>query len=216
MADTSSSNRAVLHVQDTLDWLTAIEDYSLETDGPLDPAYESPSTYDVYLPSIWEPIPDRVHADPEQAHHTIITTIATALRAAAELGRITLPAGIEILINDTLAPGTYNWILRADRYSYLTLTSGEPAPIEEIGTSHDHEAGASRMLAILQEATAAANQMLTALHHGAPIVLADTSTDPVLLTRLADSPDPAIRSAVLDNAAAPDEARVLASLHSLT
>lgn len=73
---------------------------------------------------------------------------------------------------------------------------------------------AMEALEFLAAAVDEGNTMLRNLVYSATLLVASLSTDPMLLTRLADGNDPDVRAAAAGNPAAPDEARVLAALRN--
>lgn len=142
---------------------------------------------------------------------TTSVTVKVITRAAQELGVIAGPPGMRLEFEASDAEGTYQWQLTGERHGTLLLST-LPTPVAG-GLAAASSRGRAALAALLKDAVDAGNHMLELLHGTAAVTLAETTDDPVLLTRLADNPDPVVRAAALDNPACPDEGRVLAALH---
>lgn len=202
--DTERAPRAILHVADATEWLTAVEAVNSGSLEFLDERHDAPSAADLTFTSDWR-ISD--YAD----ENDFFEQATSILRTAIELGHLELPQGIYVHLNDR-GEDWYDWSVTCERYGSIML-AGLARPMTSLG-SPDRE-GAQRAMTILQEAVSETNQMLANLLSGSLTLLAETTTDPAILTRLAGYADPGIRATVLGNPATPDEGRVLAALQDM-
>ena len=159
--------------------------------------YDSPTGLDLRISHDWERFP-RTEENSESEAWQIVT-------AAQELGILASPDNCEII---PVEGGAY-WNLICDQYAGLVLTSAQDATLR---TVNSYARGPEAALELLQEAVQVGNTLLQRLESAAPLVMAKTTEDPVLLTRLTDSTDPTVRSYAAQNPLCPDEGQVLAAL----
>lgn len=128
--------------------------------------------------------------------------------AAQENGILSAPRDVHLDCRQG-EPGTCSWTVALDWAPGVTLTS-EVRALTSIGAPH--ASGLDAFLGVLKDAVDEGNGLLDRLYECAPLIMARTSRDPVLLTRLADHPDASVRAYAKQNAACPEEGRVLAVL----
>jgi hypothetical protein len=207
--NTVDAPRAVLDVTRATTFLTALTELAAGTITAMPEGYSTPAAYDIHMSERWTPDltdEDFTHDNDENQ------TAAAIIRSVHELGILRLPAGTVASLVDG-PNGYYYWSLTNERWAGMTLISTMQTWINW-DTMGKGIAGVRRALILLHDFVDAANEMLTAVFLSASTVLAEFSTDPVLLTRLADYDEAIVRTTAIDNPAAPDEAKVLAALRT--
>lgn len=204
--NTEQAPRLVLKTARAGKWLDALIAVHEGRRDTVPSRYLSPSAPEVYLTATWAPrtVPSLKTA----------VDVENLVRTAMELGYFITLEGITVEFFSCLLEGQiwYAWQVHADRYAGLRLT----APLKPLAhLALPGAAGTQAAIQILMEATDEANEMLANLVGASATILADFSTDPVLLTRLADYDEPVVRAAAAQNTATPDAGRVLAAFHDL-
>lgn len=207
--DTSRGPRAVLNVMDAEEWLeqvtTLVDQYGSVGAAPPEKHFPSPMANMLEIGSTWAP---NIPGLGTEAFNTSVEQVQMLVVAAREMGVLDLPTGVDVEFAE-VSNGEYVWQVTGNRYAGLTLSSGR-GTITWLGNVG--AVGVEQCLAILADAVSEANKILSSLAVAAATVLADYSTDPLLLTRLADYDDPMVRNIALQNPAAPEEAHILAAL----
>lgn len=197
--DTSSTPRFVLHVEAAELWLAEVLDaYPSGERG-----FRSPRDSEVQIGPDWS-LASMAGDSAEAASRR--QSLSLLLAAAQELDILESQTGIEI----DLESGE-------DGFRFMVVSDALWADLTLVGNdmffSDSQLTGAQGVIEFLMAAVNEGNAMLRALTQASVVVLAQFSTDPVLLTRLADYEDPLVRSLAVNNPAAPDEAKVLRALH---
>jgi hypothetical protein len=198
--DTAAAARYTLDTDGAWVWLHAIET------GAILPEFDAPSASEVLLDPTWTP---RRAAISDELRASTVDTINALIRTASELGFLHAPDGIDGTLV-ALDEEFYQFQLHGqDMWNGLRLVSDSEL-FGAFGSRHDM--GAEAALRFLMSFVDTANGLLSTLLSVATTVLAQYSTDPVLLTRLADNADPFVRHVAAGNPNTPDEARVWAAL----
>jgi hypothetical protein len=195
--NTENAPRAVLDVDAASVWLQAL------VNGAPTLEFDSPSASNIALDAFWSPNDD--HVDPE----THLDLLEALLATACELGYLKLPDGIYAALTRT-GGRTYQYVVSAPEFWGSLRLVSRPQWID--GMAPSRLKGSDAALMFLTDCVDEINEQLTSLMYSASTVLASYSSDPVLLSRLADSPDNFVRSIACQNPVTPEEARVLSAL----
>lgn len=207
--DTARGPRAVLDVMGAEEWLekvvNLVDKYGAVGSAPVAEQFQSPMANMLEIGSTWAP---NIPGIGTEEFNTSVDQVQMLVTAAQEMGFLSLPTGVEVTFSE-LSEGEYTWQVTGTRYAGLVFSSGR-GTITWLGNVGS--VGIEQCLAILSDATSEANKIFTSLALAAATVLADYSTDPVLLTRLADYDEPMVRNIALQNPATPEEAHIIAAL----
>lgn len=133
--------------------------------------------------------------------------VSDMLVAAQEIGILSTPEGVRIELES--GDDGFRLLVRSDyRWEGLTLAGRDMFFEEHVMEEH----GAQGLISVLMIAVREGNRMLSSMVRSASMVLAQFSTDPLLVTRLADHDEPSVRAVAADNPVAPEEAQVLRAL----
>lgn len=199
--DTEDIPRATLNVGAAEAWLYELEeldrcwdqlDYHTRSTTPRIPANWNP-LYDISDPSRPDPLPG----------------IGQFVDAAQLAGVLTVAGKHPI---EFIPAGTTQYFWRLRNTTGLTFTSSELLNAQSVGVNGSIARYAKIGLHILGEAVQQANRMLASTLQSAYALMAEQSTDTVLLTRLATYDDVNVRNGILLNPAAPTEAKVVLAL----
>jgi hypothetical protein len=142
-----------------------------------------------------------------------INDVKILLWSAQELGILLGPAGysysFHIVVEENDREDCYLWVLNFEQYANIQLVSHE-YELRNLGRS-DVARGAEAAINVLLEFVDQANRLLTNLEEAAALVLAKTSRDEVLVSRLADSPSFQVSAYAVNNPACPDDGKTLAA-----
>jgi hypothetical protein len=180
-------------------WLNAIVTATDESSS-LSEEYDSPSSADLYLSSDWK-------SNSRQA----INDVKILLWSAQELGILLGPTvwGSHIVVEENDGEDCYMWVLNFEQYANIQLVSHE-YELRNLGGSGIAR-GAEAAINVLLEFVDQANRLLTNLEEAAALVLAKTSRDGVLVSRLADSPSFQVSAYAVNNPVCPDDGKTLAA-----
>ncbi len=199
--NTEGSPRAVLDVEAAEAWIFELE----ELDRCWDQLDTTTRRGTPRISENWNPIGDigsSSNPDP-------LPVIALLVEASQEKGILTV-AGRHPIEFVPIGASEYLWRIRTTRWSSFTATEIKDA--RSLGVTGATSRYGKISIHILTECVQEANRMLTNNLHSAYTVMAEQSTDPVLLTRLATYDDPNVRDAVMYNPEAPPEAKAIAAL----
>lgn len=127
--------------------------------------------------------------------------------AAQEIGVLSTPDGIRIEMES--GDDGYRFLVTSDyRWEGLTLAGRDMFFAQHMPQTQ----GVLGLMALLMSAVREGNRMLASMIHSASIVLAQFSTDPLLVMRLADHDEAVVRAIAADNPVAPEGAKVLRAL----
>lgn len=198
--DTRNAPRFVLDVDGIQAWIEAV--VSAYPDGQRVSA--SPMDAEVSFGAEWS----FGSSDGRPVSASSRQMLANVLIAVQELNLLRGPDGVAVDL-ESGDDGYRFSVVSEDRWPGLVLAGRDrffSSPAEF------NARGAVAVLGFLMDAVNEANSMLYALVHASTVVLAQLSTDPVLVTRLADHDESFVRAIAADNPVAPDEARVLRAL----
>lgn len=133
--------------------------------------------------------------------------LANMLTAAQEIGVLSAPDGVTIEMES--GDDGFRFLVRADYRWEGLLLAGRDILFENLLFE---EYGPQALVSVLMFAAREGNRMLSSMVRSASMVLAQFSTDPLLVTRLADHDEPSVRAVAADNPVAPEEAQVLRAL----
>lgn len=196
--NTRDMPRFVLNVEDAVTWLA---DIILRATAPAPTEARSPMDAELFFDPNWS-VSSLVGESQGQRRQMLADMIV----AAQEIGILSAPEGIRIEMES--GDDGYRFLVTSDDRWGITL-AGKDCFFTEAATG---SYGAAALMAVLMSAVNEGNAMLRALVEASSLILAQFSTDPVLVTRLADSDDDFVRAVAVDNPVAPDEAKVLRAL----
>lgn len=207
--DTARGPRAVLDVMAAEEWLESVtrlvDEHGSVGNASIEAQFPSPMANMLEIGSTWSPAIEKIGSE---EYLRSLEQVTVLVAAAQEMGVLTLPSSTQVEFSE-VGSGEFLWQLTGDRYAGLVF-SGDRGAITWLGAPG--ALGVEQALAILATAASEANKILTSLSIAAATVLADYSTDPVLLTRLAMYDEPMVREIALQNPATPEEGHVAAAL----
>jgi len=170
-------------------------------DNDLPGEYDSPTGFEIHISADWQAMgAERIRKE---------SSVQEIVLAAHELGILRTPENCEIVPSTNLS----HWDLICDQYAGLVVTSAQDISLRTVDS---YLSGAEAVLELLAEAVRVGNALFDKIEYAAPLIMAQTSADPVILTRLSDNSDPVIRSYASQNPACPDEGQVMAALRKKT
>lgn len=189
----------VLDVESTEAWLNEV--VRAQGSQPVRPA-RSPMDTELSFTPDWAL--SRLAGPERSGMREMLTDMVTA---AQEIGLISTPEGIRLEMES--GDDGYRFMVTSDyRWEGLTLAGRDMYFAENMASTQ----GVLALMALLMSAVREGNRMLASMIHSASIVLAQFSTDPLLVMRLADHDEAAVRAIAADNPAAPEGAKVLRAL----
>lgn len=201
--NTMNAPRFVLEVDIALDWLTEVA----QTSEGVTRAARSPMDAEVSFDLDWCLL--NLHGSSAAAGDARVG-LSVLLTAAQEIGALVAPDGVWLEME--AGDDGYRFLLGSDSRWPQLLLAGRDHLFEDGYAEERNARGVNAVMEFLMSAVQDANVMLTALVQASTLVLAQFSTDPLLVTRLADHSDAQVRTVAVDNPVAPDEAKVLRAL----
>lgn len=202
--DTEMIPRLALDASGALAWLNQLATPA----GPL--VIGAPSEHGIHLFEDWGP--DLALSTDGRLSDEAIETLHSLPMAARELGFLQVPTTVDIRIE--IVDGLLLRFLITSDETWPSLTLA--TPLTGLATIVVSEVGSSAALRYLMFMVDEVNEVLGALVLAAESILAEHSTDPVLLTRLADSNEPLVRELSLKNRNMPEEGKALSALRELS
>jgi len=137
--------------------------------------------------------------------------LSDMVTAAQEIGIVSAPDGVRIEVES--GDDGLRFMVQSDyRWEGLTLAGRDMFFVDGLM----EERGTQGLMSVLMIAVREGNRMLASMVRAASMVLAQFSTDPWMVTRLADHDEASVRAVAVDNPVAPDEAKVLRALRDGT
>jgi hypothetical protein len=190
--------RFVLDVESTEAWL--VEIIRAQDQQQSRPA-RSPMDSELSFGSDWAL--SRLGGSDKSGMRQMLTDMVTA---AQEIGVLSTPDGVRIEMES--GDDGYRFLVVSDERWGLTLAGRDMFFAEDMPKTQ----GVLGLMSLLMSAVREGNSMLSALVNASSLILAQFSTDPVLVTRLADHDEAFVRAIAADNPVAPEDAKVLRAL----